>query len=58
MTEEEAGAIVTAAEAYPPGLACAMWAVFGAAAKEMGYALPKGVAAQECRSMHGVDATL
>lgn len=46
--EDDANPAVMAKDAYTPELACAMWSVFGEAAKQMGYSLPEGIRLADC----------
>lgn len=40
--------VVTTMDAYPRGLACSMWSIFGEAVKDMSYTLPNGIVESEC----------
>lgn len=44
--------VMTAADAFPPSVACPVWEVLGPAAKALGYNLPNRLTEAECRG-HG-----
>lgn len=50
---DDASVVMTAEDAFPPAVACPMWAVLGPAAKALGYALPNGITEAECRRLTG-----
>lgn len=50
--EKEAEIIITKEDAYPPEIACPMWAIFGAAAKDLGYTLPNGITEKQCERIN------
>ena len=50
--DKEVEIVVTKEDAYPPEVACPMWAVFGAAAKDMGYTLPNGITEKQCERIN------
>lgn len=49
MDDADATAVMTAADAYPPELACRMWEVLKPAATSLGYGLPEGITEGECQ---------
>jgi hypothetical protein len=48
IEEDDPNPIVTAADAYPRKLACAMWSVFGEVVKDT-YTLPNGIPEDACK---------
>jgi hypothetical protein len=50
--EKEVKIVITKEDAYPPEVACPMWAIFGAAAKDLGYTLPNGITEKQCERIN------